>query len=63
MKQKSHRASAKRFKVTGTGKLRRRQSGRAHLNLTKSSRRTRRLKGEAPVSRADRKQVRRLLGR
>ena len=30
-KVKTHRGAAKRFKVTGTGKIRRRKAFRAHL--------------------------------
>ena len=36
-KQKTDRGAAKRFKVTGTGKLRRRQAMRSHLLEKKSS--------------------------
>ncbi len=36
-KQKTDRGAAKRFKVTGTGKLRRRQANRSHLLEKKSS--------------------------
>ena len=62
-KMKSHRGAAKRFKTTGSGKIRRRRSHNTHLKLTKTSRRKRRLQGEADVSPADRKAVRKLLGR
>lgn len=63
-KQKTRRAAAKRFKVTGTGKLRRRQAWRAHLVVgKKSGRRLRRLKGEADVSSTDATRVNRMLGR
>ena len=63
-KQKTRRSAAKRFKVTGSGKVRRRQAWRAHLVLgKKSNRRLRRLDGEKDVSPADRKRVNRMLGR
>jgi large subunit ribosomal protein L35 len=63
-KKKTRRSVAKRFKKTGTGKLRRRQAGRAHLVVgKKSSSRMRRLKGEADVSPAERKRVNRMLGK
>jgi len=63
-KQKTRRSAAKRFKVTGTGEVRRRQSGRAHLVVgKKTGRQLRRLKGDAPVASADRKRVDRMLGR
>ena len=42
-KMKTHRGAAKRFKVTGTGKLRRRQAFMNHILEKKSSTRTRRL--------------------
>jgi large subunit ribosomal protein L35 len=63
-KAKSNRAAAKRFKVTGTGKIRRRQSGRAHLKVgKKTSRQLRRLAGEVDVSPGDRRRARKLLGK
>jgi len=62
-KQKTRRSAAKRFKKTGTGKLRRRQAGRAHLVVGKKSKaRMRRLKGDEDVSPSDRKRVNRMLG-
>ena len=63
-KQKTRRAAHKRFTVTGTGKLMRRQAGRAHLVVgKKSGQRMRRLKGDASVSKADTERVGRMLGR
>ena len=62
IKLKSNRAARKRFKLTASGKIRRRQPNRAHLLEKKSSRRTRRLGRLAEVSSADRKRVQRLLG-
>ena len=63
-KQKTRRAAAKRFKVTGSGKLRRRQAWRSHLVVgKKSGRRMRRLKGEVDVSSTDTARVNRMLGR
>ncbi|MHB8328832.1 MAG: 50S ribosomal protein L35 [Acidimicrobiales bacterium] len=62
-KMKTDRGAAKRFKVTGTGKLRRRRAMRSHLLEKKASTRTRRLGREADVAPADRREVRRLLGR
>ena len=60
-KIKTHKATAKRFKVTGTGKLRRLKTRRSHLRRTKSKRVRRGFDKDYPVSRADRKRVRRLL--
>jgi large subunit ribosomal protein L35 len=62
-KTKTDRGAAKRFKVTGTGRLRRRKAYRSHLLEKKPSTRTRRLGRETEVSSADRREVRRLLGR
>ena len=61
-KMKTDRGAAKRFKVTGAGKIRRRQAFRSHLLEKKSSVRTRRLARDAELSSADAKQVKRLLG-
>jgi large subunit ribosomal protein L35 len=62
-KMKTDRGAAKRIKVTGTGRLRRRKAFRSHLLEKKSSVRTRRLGRESDISGADERQVRRLLGR
>jgi large subunit ribosomal protein L35 len=61
-KMKTDRGAAKRIKVTGTGRLRRRKAFRSHLLEKKSSTRTRRLGRETNVSKADERQVRRMLG-
>jgi large subunit ribosomal protein L35 len=62
-KMKTHRGSAKRFKVTGTGKITRRKAFRAHLLEKKPTTRTRRLGRPAEVTGGDKKRVERLLGR
>jgi large subunit ribosomal protein L35 len=61
-KMKTHRGAAKRFRVTGTGKIRRRKAFRSHLLEKKPTKRTRRLKRGAEVTGGDRKRVERLLG-
>jgi large subunit ribosomal protein L35 len=58
---KTSKTAAKRFKKTGTGKLRRQQAMRQHLFEKKSSRRTRRLAGDVDVHSGDEKRVKRLL--
>jgi len=62
-KMKTHRGAAKRFKITGTGKILRRKAYRDHLLEHKATRRTRRLGREAEVVGGDKKHVKRLLGR
>ncbi len=49
-KAKTNKTLAKRFKLTGTGKLLRRQKGRRHLLTKKSARRKRRLEHPTLVS-------------
>jgi large subunit ribosomal protein L35 len=61
-KMKTDRGAAKRFKITGTGRILRRKAFRSHLLEKKSSVRTRRLGREAEVTGGDAKQVKRLLG-
>jgi large subunit ribosomal protein L35 len=61
-KMKTHKVTAKRFKITGSGKLRRLRQGRSHLRRKKSKRVLRAFDKDTPVSRADRKRIRRLLG-
>lgn len=60
-KIKTHKATAKRFKVTGGGRLRRRKGHASHLRRKRSRRAKRELKGDLSVSKADRKRVRRIL--
>ena len=50
-KMKSHKASRKRFRVTGTGKLKRRQAGKKHLNSPKTGKRKRHLR--EPITSTD----------
>ena len=61
-KMKTHRGAAKRFKVTGTGKIMRRKAFRSHILEKKPSKRTRRLAREAEVRGGDWAQVKQLLG-
>lgn len=61
-KMKTHKATAKRFKITGRRKLRRLKQRRSHKRRKKSKRVRRSLDKDHPVARADRKRVRRLLG-
>ena len=62
-KMTSHSGASKRFKVTGSGKLRRQKAGRRHRLEHKSSTLTRRLAGTEAVSKADTKKVKKLLGK
>jgi large subunit ribosomal protein L35 len=62
-KNKTHSGTAKRIRVTGSGKLRRQQTGLRHRLEVKSSKETRDLAGLVPVSKADVRRVKKLLGR
>lgn len=62
-KMKTHRGAAKRFKITGSGKLRRRKAYMNHMLEKKPSTRTRRLTGDTPLSPGDEARMNRLLGR
>ncbi|CAK9329763.1 unnamed protein product [Citrullus colocynthis] len=52
-KMKTHKASAKRFRVTGRGKIVRRRAGKQHLLYKKNAKRRLRLSKMHPVSRSD----------
>jgi large subunit ribosomal protein L35 len=62
-KMKTHSGAAKRFRLTGTGKVMRRRANRNHMFEHKSSRLTRRLYDEVPVAKGDVKEIKKLLGR
>ena len=61
-KLKTQKGIAKRVRVTRNGKLMRRSSWKSHLLEHKSEKRKRKYANEQPVSKADRKTVRRALG-
>ena len=61
-KMKTHSGAKKRYKITGTGKVMRRQVNRNHILEKKPSTRTRRLAGEVEVTGGDRARVKRQLG-
>ncbi len=61
-KMKTDTGAKKRIKITGTGRLRRRQAFRGHLMETKSSTRTRRLGREADIAPGIEKNIKRMLG-
>jgi large subunit ribosomal protein L35 len=61
-KMKTHRGAAKRFKVTTTGKIRRRKAYMNHILEKKTSKRKRHLNAPDVVDKSDEKRVRRMLG-
>jgi len=62
-KMKTHRGAAKRFKATGSGKLRRRRAMRNHILEKKPSTRTRRLKDEVVLAPGDQARIKKMLGK
>ncbi len=56
-KQKTKKAIAKRFKKTGTGKIKRTSAGGAHILTGKSRKRKRSMKSSKMVSKADLKRI------
>jgi large subunit ribosomal protein L35 len=62
-KNKTHSGTAKRFRLSGSGKLLRQQAGRRHNFERKPTTLTRRLDGVVVVDGPDAKRVRRLLGK
>lgn len=61
-KMKTRKAVTARFKVTGTGKLKRRRPGRRHILTKKASNRKRRLKKDSLVDQGQVKMYSRLMG-
>jgi len=62
-KMKTRRGATKRFKVTGTGKLLRRDTMRAHKLEKQSPKRKRKFGLAKPVTDADKRNVLRMLGK
>lgn len=62
-KMKTHRASAKRFKRTGTGKLKRMQMGVTHMTGKMSPKRIRKLRKDSLVSKGDLKRIGQMIPR
>jgi large subunit ribosomal protein L35 len=61
-KMKSHSGASKRFKKTGTGKLKARHAFSSHMLEHKSAKRKRSFKLDNDVSKADTKKVTQMLG-
>jgi len=60
-KIKTHRGAAKRFSVTGTGKIKRNKAYKSHILAKKSAKRKRNLRHSGLVSDADYKKTKKLL--
>lgn len=62
-KQKTHSGAKKRFKLTGSGKVMKQQSGMRHNLEVKSGKRKRSLNQEQVLAPADAKVIKKLLGK
>jgi large subunit ribosomal protein L35 len=61
-KQKTHSGAAKRFKITGSGKLTRRSAFRSHLLGHKNQDQKRNFTKDLEVAKSDKNNVRKMLG-
>ena len=61
MKLKTNRGAAKRFKITGTGKVKRSKAYASHLLSSKTTKRKRRLRKNVVVNKRDSRNVKRLI--
>ncbi len=60
-KIKTHRGAAKRFKVTGTGKVKRMRAYTSHMLNSKNAKRSRRLRTATLVSDSQSRTIKQLL--
>lgn len=60
-KMKSKRGAAKRYKTTGSGKVKRFHAFTSHILTSKTKKRKRNLRKSALVSKADEKRVKKLI--
>lgn len=61
-KMKTHSSAKKRFKVTGSGKVKRFQANTSHMMRNKTNKQKLRLRDSVLVSAADEPRVKRMLG-
>ena len=60
-KQKTHKGTKKRFRLTAKGKAKHRQAGTSHLAFRISSKRRRNLRGTATLAKPMEKKIRQAL--
>ena len=60
-KQKTHKATKKRFRLTAKGKAKHRQAGTSHLAGRMTQKRKRKLRGTAVVDKLEAKRIRNAL--
>jgi len=60
-KMKTNRSAAKRFKLTASGKLKRRKAGKSHLLEEKTAKRKRKLRKSVLVCKEEFRRMKRIL--
>lgn len=60
-KQKTHKGTKKRFRVSSKGKVKHRQSGTSHLAARMTHKRKRNLRGTATVNEVEAKRIKKAL--
>ena len=60
-KIKTHRGAAKRFSMTGTGKVKRSKAYASHILTTKTTKRKRNLRKSAVMDKANAKAIKKIL--
>ena len=60
-KMKTHRGAAKRFGLTGSGKVRRHKAYKSHLLNSKSRKRKRNLRKDTLIAAVEQKKIKRLI--
>jgi large subunit ribosomal protein L35 len=60
-KLKTNRGARKRFRITGSGKIRRNHAGMNHILTKKTTKRKRKLRKSGPVESPDFRRVRRMI--
>ena len=61
-KMKTRRSAAKRFKLTGTGRIRRNKANHSHMLIRRSKSAKRKMRNAGLISNAEEKRVRKMLG-
>ena len=62
-KMKSHRGAKKRFRITGTGKIKRNKAYKSHILNKKSAKRKRGLRQATTLTSADLTRMKRAMGK
>jgi large subunit ribosomal protein L35 len=60
-KMKTHRGAAKRFKITGSGKVKMKKQGLRHILTSKSTKRKRNLRHPGILDKADAANIKKLI--